>query len=142
MKIRDGEGKAFNFTFQPRGNAYALDAGLLPAGSYTYQAQTRIAGKAYNLNGEFIVKKVELEYLETVADHTLLNTLSTQQGGKLLYPKDMDKLAGLITGREDIQSVAYMQTDFKDLVHFKLLFFILLALLAGEWFLRKYFGAY
>lgn len=142
MKIRDADGKAFNFTFQPRGNAYALDAGLLPAGTYTYTAHTKTGGKPYSLSGEFIVKKVELEYLETVADHTLLNTLSAQQGGKLLYPKDMDKLPELIEAREDIQPVAYMQTDFKDLVHFKVLFFILLALLAGEWFLRKYFGAY
>ncbi len=142
MKIKNQEGKNFEYTFQPRGNGYAVDAGFLPAGQYTFTAQTKIGDKPYSVSGEFIVKKVELEYLETEANHPLLRSLAAQQGGKMIYPKDLSGLPQLLQDRDDIQPVAYMQTDFKDLIHFKWLFFFVFALLATEWFLRKYFGSY
>lgn len=142
MNIRNEQGKEFSFNFQPSANGYTLDAGYLPAGTYTYRAETKIGEKPYTLTGEFIVKKVELEFLETVANHQLLNAISAQQGGKMVYLKDMDKLADMIRKRDDIKPVAYMQTDFKDLINFKFLFFSLLVLLAMEWFLRKYYGNY
>lgn len=142
MNIRNEQGKQFTFNFQPKGSGYTLDAGYLPAGTYSYLAETKIGEKPYTLTGEFIVKKVELEFLETVANHQLLNAIAAQQGGKMVHLKDMDMLADLIRKRDDIKPVAYMQTDFKDLVNFKWLFFGLLALLTAEWFMRKYFGNY
>ncbi|MGZ5282615.1 MAG: hypothetical protein ACXWEY_10105 [Bacteroidia bacterium] len=142
MKIRNEAGKNFEYSFQPRGNGYAVDAGFLPSGQYSFTAQTKIGEKPYSISGEFIVKKVELEYLETEANHSLLRSLAVQQGGKMIYPKDLAGLPELLEARDDIQPVAYMQTDFKDLIHFKWLFFIVFAMLAAEWFLRKYFGSY
>lgn len=142
MSIKDENGKVFDYNFQPRGNGYSLDAGYLPSGSYTYFAQTKIGESPYTLSGEFIVKKVDLEYLETVANHQLLYNIAHQQGGKMIYPKDLALLPDLLKKRDDIQPLAYMQTDFKDLIDFKILFFILLALMSAEWFLRKYWGSY
>jgi hypothetical protein len=114
----------------------------MPQGAYTYTAKTTIAGKAYVLSGEFMVKKVDIEYLETVANHRLLDNLSQQQGGKMIYPQDIEKLPGLLQAREDLKPIAYMQEEFKDLIQYKTLFFILLLCLSAEWFLRKYFGSY
>ena len=142
MKIKNEAGKTFEYTFQPRGTSYFLDAGFLPAGVYTYSAQVDINKKNYPLNGEFIVKAVDLEFLETQANHQLLNAISKQQGGKMIYPAQLSQLPGMLDAREDIHSVAYMQTDLRELIHFKWLFVIILALMAGEWFLRKYFGTY
>ena len=142
MKIKNEAGKTFEYTFQPRGTSYFLDAGFLPAGVYTYNAQVDINKKNYPLNGEFIVKAVDLEFLETQANHQLLNAISKQQGGKMIYPAQLSQLPGMLDSREDIHSVAYMQTDLRELIHFKWLFVIILALMAGEWFLRKYFGTY
>src|SRR5207302_2359485 len=78
MTIRDENGKEYDFNFLPKGNGYFLDAGYLPSGSYTYVAQTKIGEKPYSLSGEFIVQKVDLEYLETVANHQLLNAIAHQ----------------------------------------------------------------
>jgi hypothetical protein len=142
MTFRNENGKVFDYNFQPRGNAYFLDAGYLPSGSYTYTAQTKIGSNPYSLNGEFIVKKVDLEFLETVANHQLLFNIAQQQGGKMIYPKDLATLTDLLQKRDDIKPLAYMETDFKDLVDFKILFFLLLGLISAEWFLRKYWGAY
>ena len=142
MRIKNEAGKNFEYSFQPRGNGYAVDAGFLPSGQYSFTAQTKIGEKPYSISGEFIVKKVELEYLETEANHQLLRNIAKQQGGKMIYPKDLAQLPQILEAREDIQPVAYMQTDFKDLIHFKWLFFTVFLLLAAEWFLRKYYGSY
>ena len=136
MKIKNESGKTFDYTFQPRESSYFLDAGFMPAGVYTYQSEVSMNKK------KFIVKAVDLEYLETQANHQLLNAIAKQQGGKMIYPSQLSTLPGLLDKREDIQSIAYMQTDLKELIHFKWLFVFLLVLLSGEWFLRKYFGTY
>jgi hypothetical protein len=142
MSIRDENGKIFDFNFIPRENGYFLDAGYLPSGSFSYTAQTKIGDKPYIVSGEFIVKKVDLEFLETVANHHLLYNIAHQQGGQMVYPKDISSLTDIILKRNDIQPLAYMQTDFKDLIDFKWLFLVLLGLLGAEWFLRKYWGGY
>jgi hypothetical protein len=142
MTIKNEAGKSFDFTFQPRGTTYFLDAGFMPSGVYTYHAQTLINKKNYALDGEFIVNAIDLEFLETQANHQLLNSIARQQGGKMIYPRQLSQLTHLLDKREDIHSVAYMQTDLKELIHFKWVFFIILALLSAEWFLRKYFGTY
>jgi len=142
MTIRDENGKSFDFNFQPKGDGYYLDAGYLPFGSYSYSAQTSIGEKPYTLAGEFVVRKVDMEYLETVADHRLLNNIAHQQGGQMIYPKDIETIPDLLAKRDDIKPIAFLQTDFKDLIDFKILFFIILGLLSAEWFLRKYWGSY
>jgi len=140
--IKNEEGKSFDFNFQEKDSSYYLDAGYMPAGTYTYQGRTKIGDKGYTVSGEFIVKKVDLEYLDVTANHHLLYNIAKKQGGKMVYPKDMASLADSIAQRNDIHAIAYMETEFKDLIFFKWLFFLLLAFMSAEWFLRKYFGGY
>ncbi|MCX6351937.1 MAG: hypothetical protein NTX03_08740 [Bacteroidetes bacterium] len=142
MEIINEKGKAFTYTFQPKGNAYSLDAGFMPPGIYAYKSSTKLNGKTYNLAGEFMVKAVQLEHLETTANHQLLRNISKQQSGKVVYPKDILSLADEIEKNENIHSLAYMQTDLLELINFKWLFFFVLIIMSAEWFLRKYFGGY
>ncbi|MDQ3073334.1 MAG: hypothetical protein M3Q97_08745, partial [Bacteroidota bacterium] len=98
--------------------------------------------KGYSLKGEFQVRQVEAEFLETVANHSLLANLASRQGGKMIYPSQMEQLPAMLEGREDIRPIAYMQTDFRPLIEWRWLFALVLLLLAAEWFIRKYFGSY
>jgi hypothetical protein len=142
LLIKNEKGKSFTYQFVPSGDAYSLDAGMMPAGNYTYVANTHLGSRNYTLSGEFIVQRSELESINTVADHHLLKRIAGTQGGQMVYPRQMNELVSLISHREDIKPVSYMQQELKDLIHFKWLFFLLLALLSAEWFLRKYFGSY
>jgi hypothetical protein len=47
-----------------------------------------------------------------------------------------------INAREDISSVSYMNEEVEDIINLKWIFFVLLALLSIEWFIRKRGGAY
>jgi hypothetical protein len=60
----------------------------------------------------------------------------------MFYPKEMEKLEKKILEREDIRPVFYTTKRFTDLAGNVWLFLIILALLAGEWFMRKRSGAY
>jgi uncharacterized membrane protein len=44
--------------------------------------------------------------------------------------------------RNDIATVTYEDHTFDDLLDSLWIFALLFALLAGEWFLRRYFGSY
>ncbi|KAB2915406.1 MAG: hypothetical protein F9K23_11200 [Bacteroidetes bacterium] len=142
MDIKSQDGKSFTYTFSKATTAYTLNAGYFAAGNYTYKATVKVGNREETLNGRFTVIPLQVELLETVADHQLMRSLAEKNGGSMVYANEIEKLTQLIKKREDIKPVSYMQTAFKDIINLRWVFFILLALLATEWFLRRRNGAY
>ncbi len=142
MRIVDADGKVYPYTFSKAGNAYELDAGILPVGAYTYRAKTVYTGEEYKASGGFTIKEVQLETVNTIADHSLLYQLSTKYGGEMLSVNQISELAEKIKSREDIKPVLYSSYKTQSVINKKWLFFLILALLAIEWFVRKYLGSY
>ena len=62
VRVKNEQGKTYNFTFSKFGNAYQLDAGTLPQGNYTYVASTSLGDKKYTANGAFYVNAIITEY--------------------------------------------------------------------------------
>lgn len=142
VTIINEENKKFPFTFSKTSNAYALNAGRFPVGEYRYEAQVKLGNKVLTDRGEFSISPLQVETINTVADHQLLNNLSAKHGGQMVYPNELDKLRQLLLNREDITSVAYSKTELKEIIHIKWIFFLLLVLLSAEWFMRKRSGGY
>lgn len=142
VTITDANSKSYNYRFSKTTNAYRLNAGQLPPGEYKYTARTKLGDKAYSKAGSFSIAAIKVELTNTVADHRLLYTLAQKKGGKMYYPKQLDQLLADLNGREDIKPVSYAQKRLDDLINLRWIFFILLALLATEWFIRKRNGAY
>ncbi len=142
LTITDKEGKVYDYKFNRTDNAYRLNVGSFKEGNYTFKARTTNGGRVYEKSGQFMVAALKLETTRTTADHALMYKLANSSGGELFYPRELDKLAEAIKNREDIRSVVYEQTWFKEAIHLKWLFFILLAFLSLEWFVRKRNGAY
>jgi hypothetical protein len=142
LTISNAEGKAFSYRFSKTSNAYRLNAGQLPPGEYKYTARVKLGDKAYSKAGSFSIAAIKVELTNTVADHRLLYTLAQKKGGKMYYPKQLDNLLADLEKREDIKPVSYTQKRLDDLINLRWIFFILLGLLATEWFIRKRNGAY
>ncbi len=140
--IKDETGKEFNFTFSKTNNAYTLNAGFFPPGNYTYIGKVIYNGNALESQGKFSVQSVQLEQFETTADHGLLNLLAGQFGGEVIYPSELDSLANMIKTQDDIKPVLYSTTQTRSIINLKWIFWLLLGLLAVEWFARRYFGGY
>ncbi|MCX6297081.1 MAG: hypothetical protein NTX97_13675, partial [Bacteroidetes bacterium] len=134
--------KKFNYSFSKTLNAYRLNAGMMPVGEYKYEAQVKVGGKLYTQQGVYSVTALQVELTNTVADHQLLFSLSKKHDGELLYPSQMEKLAEMLNNREDIKSVSFTEKKLTDVINLKGIFFLVLALLSFEWFLRKRNGSY
>jgi hypothetical protein len=142
ITIRNEDAKEFPYVFNKAGNAYYLDAGTFPPGNYSYQAQVSLGSNIYNAAGQFSISAIDLEALNTVADHHLLFQLADGSGGKMVYPSDMDLLAENILAREDIRPVTWSRKKYEDLLNKGWVLVLIIGLLTLEWFLRKRAGTY
>ena len=94
---------------------------------------------AYSRHKE-IVEDINLEQVNHVADHALLNTIAQTTGAQMLYPDQLDQLPQLLAERDDLKSVVYAHTRYTELLNLPLLFILIVLLLAAEWALRKLKG--
>ncbi|MEL6391102.1 MAG: hypothetical protein AAFR97_00025 [Bacteroidota bacterium] len=136
------DGRDYNYTFSRVGNAYRLDAGILPAGNYRYRAETNTGTETLDFNGQFSIRPVEVERYALEADHGMLRLLSERYGGEFLLPEQLADLPQKLEDRGTVKPVQYNTVTTRSVVNLKWIFFLLLAILTGEWVLRRYFGAY
>lgn len=142
INIFNEAGKSFAYQFSKNENAYFLSIPSLPVGNYRYQALTKLGNKTLKENGTFVVKQINIEALNTTANHQLLNAIAKKTGAQMVYPKQIETLEKLLNSKEDIIPVSYTEEKLQDLVTLKWIFFLLIGLLSAEWFLRKRYGGY
>ncbi len=142
MVITNQEGKKYEYVFSKTNTSYKLLAGQFPPGDYNYIARTKIADKPYEVKGSFTVKELMAEKMNTVANHQMLYQLANKSGGKMLYANQMNQLKGLIANSDQIKPIIYTEKKLNDFIDIKWFFFLLLAFLSTEWFLRKRNGLY
>jgi len=140
--VTDEHKKNFTYTFTRTSNAYYLNAGNLPPGEYSYKAITAFAGKAFQKTGMFTVMSLNVEAMNTVANHVLLNNMAVRHKGKMVYPDQLDQIEKLLASRDDLKTIAYSQKRYTDLVSFLPVLLLLILLLSAEWFIRKRNGSY
>ncbi len=140
--LKNSDNKSFTYNFSKTDKSYTLNAGYLPAGQYTYKAEVKVNEKINQVSGQLSVSALQVEQTETVADHRLLFTMANKSGGKMFYPADLKSLSNELLLRDDIKTISYSHYKLRNLVDWKLIFYILLALLTLEWFLRKRTGSY
>jgi hypothetical protein len=142
LVITNNDKKEFSYSFNKANRTYSLDAGQLPAGTYFYKGKTNYNGQEYTYNGQFSVQPLQLEAYETTADHTILSLLSSQHGGKMFYPYQIDQLSEALKNNKEVKSIIYQTNKTRSVINLKWIFFLIVGLLSVEWFARRYFGAY
>jgi hypothetical protein len=142
LKLTDDKGKVFRSQFGVSGSGYKLSLGKLKAGKYKWEAETKFNGKNYRKSGAFIVEDIEIERIETAANHGVMKQLAKQSNGNFYQLKDYQKLLNDIEKREDITTISFEETEFNKLIDYLSILIILFLLLAAEWFLRRYLGSY
>jgi hypothetical protein len=142
LELTNQEGKSFTYSMNRSGETYQLNIPSLAPATYNYAATTTFQGKRYSEMGVFTVKELRLEALNTEANHQLLFQLAKRTNGEMLTADDLAKFPETIASREDVTSVSYVNEEVQDIINLKWIFFLLLALLSVEWFIRKRGGAY
>jgi hypothetical protein len=141
LDITDEKGKVRNYSFTTSESNSRFDISGLPQGVYSYKASATVLGKAQTSEGEFTVKELQLEALNTTADHNLLRQVAQQSNGRFFLPQETGQLQQLLTTNRP-PDVIQSSEELLEIIHLKWIFFILLALATAEWGLRKYSGDY
>jgi hypothetical protein len=142
MVITGGENDDKKVSFVPTSNAYRADAGRFAVGNYQWEATVTYNGKTYKENGEFSVSALNIEMVQSIANHQLLFNLSDESKGKMFYPGDLDRLANDILNSEDIVTTSRITKETLPIIEYKIIFALLVLLLGAEWFARKRLGTY
>lgn len=142
MEIKNENGEQFNFQFVRTENAYILNAGNLPIGTYTYTAKTSLGGKNYTASGKFNISPLQLESLRTRADFEMLMQLAAKHNGKTYSLQNMNESAADMLALDAVKPVIYDTYITENAINLKWIFAFIALLLSAEWFTRKYLGAY
>lgn len=141
LNVLDERGITRSFNYTPTTDNSRFEISRLPEGAYTYRATTNLGGKNEVSEGQFIVRDLQLEALNTTADHGLLRQLASQTGGKFYKASSTQNLVRDLTSRETPARLSSTE-DLSELINWRWLFFVILGLAALEWGVRKYFGGY
>ena len=141
LELRDEQGKVttYRYVTGPGNNRYRI--GGLKEGVYRYKASTDVKGTREEVHGQFLLTEQNQESQNLTADFGLLRKLSENTGGKFYKLADAGKLPTDLVN-EEVKSLIHSEESFHPLINLKAVFFILLALISIEWFIRKYMGGY
>lgn len=142
LTITNQEGKEFPYTFNKSGKTYNLNAGLLPAGYYSFKGRSSYRGQELIFTGQFSVQPLQMEAYETTADHAMLSLLSKQHGGDMVYADNILSIADKMKNDKGLKSIIYQTNKTRSVINLKWIFWLILSLFSIEWFCRRYFGAY
>ncbi|KAB7730348.1 VWA domain-containing protein [Rudanella paleaurantiibacter] len=141
LSILDERGITRSFNYTPTSDNSRFEISRLPEGAYRFRATTNLSGKNEVSEGQFIVRDLQLEALNTTADHGLLRQLASQTGGKFYNTASVANLVRDLSSRETPARLSSTE-ELNELINWRWLFFMILALATLEWGTRKYFGGY
>ena len=141
LQIEDENGRQNTYNYATNENNSTYTISNLPQGVYQYSASTNLDGAVVTSSGEFTIKNLQVELIDFTANHDLLRNLSRQTNGKFFLPDEFGQLEQELINKE-VQGVIYASREFLPIINMQWIFFLLLALISTEWFIRKYNSGY
>lgn len=130
------------YDFKPNESSYELRLGVLDAGTYSWEATATFEGEKYTKTGSFLVRKLELEAMNTKSNFMLLNQLSENSGAEFFLLEHHKQMLKELSLREDMVTVSSPSTTFSKLIDYWWWLGLIVLFLTAEWFIRRYSGAY
>jgi hypothetical protein len=141
IELRNEKGEVSNYSYVTSPGSSRYRIGGLKEGIYRFKAFTTVNNNTEEVNGQFLVKTQNLEAQNLTADFGLLRKLAAETGGKFYKADQVSDLTNDLN-QTKVASLIHSEETFNQLINLKWVFFLLLALISAEWFLRKYLGSY
>jgi hypothetical protein len=128
----------YTFPLLLKTNFYEVNLSSLPAGDYTYTVS--VVDEALSSSGNFSIIEfnVERQFLNANADK--LKRVSNSTGGKSYFASNFSDIENELLTNNSYATVQKSEQKTVTLLDWKTLLFLLVILLAAEWFSRKYNG--
>lgn len=140
LELRSDEGASYEYVFGRQADRYTLNTGLLDPGNYTFTAATKFEGQTFTKQGEFAVSASTVEALNTRADFLLLEALADRNGGQFILPEQLSELPDLIESNTPLQGVVHTREAYTEILEEPWILIVILLLVTGEWFVRRWWG--
>jgi len=141
LEITDEKGLTRSYNYTPTQSNSRFEISRLPEGAYRFRASVSINNKAEQSSGQFVVRELQLEALNTTADHGMLRQLAQQTGGQFYKANQTDELVKNLASRSRPARLSSTE-EMNEIINWRWLFFVVLALATVEWGLRKFYGGY
>jgi hypothetical protein len=142
LSLWNEQGEKRDYPFVPGNTGYQLELGLLEPGSYRYQAQANNGTQKLTHSGSFIVENVQLEMMNTWANHDVLKSLAKETNGTFFTPSELDSLAIKLREQQNFVSVAFDESNREEWIDWWPILVVIILSFATEWFIRKWLGGY
>jgi hypothetical protein len=142
LSLWNEKGEKRDFPFVPGSNGYQLELGLLEPGSYRYQAQANNGAQKLTQAGSFIVENVQLEMMNTWANHDVLKSLAKETKGTFFTANGLDSLEIKLRQQQNFVSVAFDESNREEWIDWWPILVVIVLSFATEWFIRKWQGGY
>lgn len=136
------DGKSYKHTMTSVGKQYRLVLDGLAAGNYSFSASSLVGGVKLRDKGNFIILDQQKELINLTADFDALREVAYASGGRFSNYGNLKNLADELVQNDAMKSVITEQTQLKDFIKLKWVFWLLFLLLGLEWFVRKWVGGY
>lgn len=127
-----------SFPFSLANNSYQLEIEGLPSGEYDYTV--RVEGQNISRKGTFRVSEYSVEEQFTNANHQKLARLAEKTNGKIYYGDQNQTLINDLVNNNEYRTVQKSILRKESIIDWKWILFLIVGLLAIEWFTRKYHG--
>ena len=138
LLLVNSNNEEYRYVFNKKKEKYYIDLGNLNPDSYKILAM--VEKRNYEKKGIINIKPINVEFLNKIANHQILNDLSKISGGKSYSLANLNLLINNLNEDKD----NFVSTRFEDkliqLIDYELILLILLLLISFEWFVRKYNG--
>ncbi|UHG89491.1 VWA domain-containing protein [Spirosoma oryzicola] len=141
LDITDEKGVTRSYNYTPTETNSRFEISRLPQGAYRFRASVTVNNRPEQSSGQFVVRDLQLEALNTTADHGMLRQLAQQTGGHFYGPAQVDNLVRDLTARSHPARLSSTE-EMNEIINWRWLFFVVLILASVEWGLRKFYGGY
>tara|TARA_Y100000034_G_scaffold137038_1_gene219293 strand:+ start:231627 stop:233654 length:2028 start_codon:yes stop_codon:yes gene_type:complete len=139
LKLKNkADNKVTVLPFSLKKNRYEIELENLFEGEYDFEVT--VVNEKVSKKGTFRILKYSIEEQFTSSNYTSLQQLATNTNAAIYLKSDLDSLITAIANNQSFFKVEKSKKETKELIHWKWLLFLIVLLLAFEWFTRKYFG--
>ena len=137
LELKGKDKKLYQYSFIVKDNYYYVNLGKLQEGEYSFNIKTKINKKTFIKRGKFVVKIINNELNNTVANWTILEDLSKTTNANSYH--NINKLENEILNT-NLKTVIEEKIEYLNILDKKIMMFLILFLISLELFLRKFWG--
>tara|TARA_R100000501_G_C2542955_1_gene60909 strand:- start:161 stop:583 length:423 start_codon:yes stop_codon:yes gene_type:complete len=121
-----------------KNNVYEVDLGNLPAGNYDFMITETTSQISRSGSFEVIAYNIEQQFIS--ANKNAMKALAENSGTRVYYKDELQEISNALLSNDKYKPVQKSRQKIVPLVDWYYLLFLLVLILAAEWFFRKYKG--